>query len=86
MHLGAFGLMGFLCCRWLKAERPLSGKITLLAAVFLVSLFGILDEFHQSFIPTRTASVYDVLADFAGAVLGTAVYLFCSKRRLEWLL
>jgi VanZ family protein len=33
-------------------------------------LFAPLDEFHQSFIPSRTGSGRDVLIDYSGAVLG----------------
>ena len=40
-----------------------------LAAVLTV-LYGISDEFHQSFVPTRDASFWDVMADAAGAMLG----------------
>ena len=38
-------------------------------AVILVALWAAGDEFHQSFVPTRTASVVDVVLDTAGGVL-----------------
>jgi VanZ family protein len=37
--------------------------------VLLCLLFGISDEFHQSFIPGRSVSFWDVVADGFGAVL-----------------
>lgn len=37
--------------------------------VLLCVLFGISDEFHQSFIPGRFVSFWDVVADGLGAVL-----------------
>jgi len=39
----------------------------------LVALFGLSDEWHQSFVPGRDASVSDWLADLAGAALGLAL-------------
>jgi VanZ family protein len=37
---------------------------------FLTVLYGISDEFHQSFIPARQSTVSDVMADAAGALIG----------------
>jgi VanZ family protein len=36
-------------------------------------LYGISDEFHQSFIPTRHAAVSDAAADAAGALIGSCL-------------
>ena len=36
----------------------------------LVTLYALLDEFHQRFVPGRTADVFDVMADVAGGLLG----------------
>jgi VanZ family protein len=38
-------------------------------AVIVVVLWAASDEWHQSFIPTRTASIVDVAIDTAGGVL-----------------
>jgi VanZ family protein len=43
------------------------------SAVVLAVLLGIADEFHQSFIPGRAATVQDVLADVVGACAGACV-------------
>jgi VanZ family protein len=42
-------------------------------AALLTVLYGISDEFHQSFVPTREASLRDVMADGAGAMFGIAL-------------
>ncbi len=75
MHLGAYTVLGLLCLRWLAREVPgaKKGKI-ILAGFVLTSLFGLSDEFHQSFIIGRTASVYDFMADCAGAALGSWIW------------
>ena len=43
------------------------------AAVVFSVLYGMTDEFHQMFVPGRTAAWDDVLADFSGAMLGAAL-------------
>ena len=42
--------------------------------LLLVVIYGLLDEFHQSFVPSRTASVYDSAVDIAGGL--TVLLLF----------
>ncbi len=36
-------------------------------------IFAAVDEYHQSFVPTRSASIYDVLIDYTGALLGILI-------------
>jgi VanZ family protein len=44
-----------------------------LAAIALTTAYGASDEWHQSFVPGRTADVNDLRADATGAVVATAV-------------
>jgi VanZ family protein len=46
-------------------------RATAVAVVF-ASVYGITDEFHQWFVPGRTADVYDWIADSTGATIGVA--------------
>jgi VanZ family protein len=43
-----------------------------LIAMALTTAYGVSDEWHQSFVPGRTADVTDLRADATGAILGTA--------------
>lgn len=61
-HLVEYALLGFLLGR--ATERP--GWAWALAA-----LYGASDEFHQGFVPGREVSLWDWLADAAGAGLGS---------------
>lgn len=45
------------------------GGRTVLAAWIIVALYGVIDEVHQSFVPSRTADPRDVAADVIGAAL-----------------
>lgn len=50
-----------------------AGKLTL-QAIALTTLWGYLDELHQAFVPGRSSDVLDLLADFIGAIVGSAIY------------
>jgi VanZ like protein len=50
---------------WLQAPRA---RTTV--AVALAAFYGVFDEWHQSFVPARDASLTDVALDVTGAVLG----------------
>ena len=42
-------------------------------AVLVSALYGISDEFHQSFVPNRTPDLFDVATDIVGAAIGVAL-------------
>ena len=48
------------------------GMRTALVAVLVTIAYGVTDEFHQSFVPGRSAELYDLYADAIGAIIGTA--------------
>ncbi len=53
--------------------------VSLLVVLFCL-LYGISDEFHQSFIPGRFPSVLDLLADTIGAVVVVLVWFRMKNR------
>ena len=54
-----------------------TGRVWLAAS--LASLYGVLDEVHQAFVPGRSSDAGDWLADTTGALI--AVLLFAWLRR-----
>src|SRR5437667_4506739 len=70
--------------RWqLKVSilRLRSGQVLFLTVMLACGLFAAIDEFHQSFVPSRTASPVDVMIDIAGAFVGLAICLAFAKRK-----
>lgn len=63
----------------------LSGGIKkrFLLAFLVAAAYGITDEFHQSFVPGREASIWDWIADAAGAWFGAYTYLRGEKWRSQ---
>ncbi len=67
-HAIAYALMALLCWRFLES-LPLKRKVKIAISLLFCSLFGISDEWHQSFVPGREADILDWLADTSGAAL-----------------
>jgi VanZ family protein len=69
------------------AMVPVPPRRTLQAGLLVVLfclLYGISDEFHQSFIPGREPSAGDLLADTAGSAVAVAFWLrYTLVRRLK---
>ncbi len=72
IHLGEYAFLSWLLSRALRSASPFSREAALIAIVF-ASLYGISDEFHQAFVPGRSAELLDVVADCGGAVLAQLI-------------
>ncbi len=79
-HPVVYAILAFLLCRALAAGRPLVLGHALVAVV-LATAYGITDEWHQSFVARRDASVLDVMKDLAGAIVGSAAYIRLGPSR-----
>ena len=82
-HLSEYAILAILLWRALRRGTDLPAKMSLLfTAVWLVcGIFAIGDEFHQSFVTSRTASPHDVLTDICGATIGLVMYLMLTARK-----
>jgi VanZ family protein len=71
VHLVEFLVLGVLVARALGKAWPETRGLRhfLITAVF-VACYGVADEVHQAWVPGRSASVYDALADALGGCLG----------------
>ncbi len=80
-HFFGYGIVGLV---WLRAWRMTLARSGYLALAFLAllgtALVASCDEFHQSFLPNRTGSPWDVLLDCCGAL--TLLLLACLYLRL----
>ena len=80
-HLLAYGTLAatvfFASSEEFRRSRPV------LAAVIVIvfcTIYGISDEYHQSFVPERSVEALDVLADCAGATSVAAIWYFWWRR------
>ena len=87
-HLTEYAILAVLLWRALRHNMDKERRPWLWSqaaqALLLVILFAASDEFHQSFVPTREASVVDVLIDTAGAVLALLSVWVIGRWRRIW--
>ncbi|MHB8769637.1 MAG: VanZ family protein [Syntrophales bacterium] len=80
-HLVEYYLFGMLICRWLRnARHPGIRRHAAFLTILLGMWYGISDEWHQSFIPGRVATAWDVLFDSLGVVTAALTYPMTMKR------
>ena len=74
-HVTEYAVLALLLWRALRSIPILRAKMLMVfgAVVLGCALFAATDEFHQTFVRSRTPSVRDVLLDIAGAVLGLLI-------------
>jgi VanZ family protein len=74
-HFSEYALLAFLARRaFITSTRAFLRQYWFQLGSLLVVIYALLDEFHQSFVPSRTASIYDSAIDVAG---GLTVLLIC---------
>jgi VanZ family protein len=79
-HFAAYAVLAFSAGLWISRERLLRRPwISLFTIVGLGSLYGVIDEIHQYFVPGRDCNVWDWAADTLGAALGTGAILLAVR-------
>ncbi len=74
-HVTEYAILATLLWRAFGRGTAWSIKKSILFVVAWVAsaIFAASDEFHQSFVPSRTASPTDVMIDICGALIGLAI-------------
>ena len=75
VHLVCFAGLAF----WVAFGFNLKKYSQFWISSIFVSVYGIIDEIHQSFTPGRFVSFFDWCCDSIGAVLGSLIFVFVCK-------
>jgi VanZ family protein len=68
-HFCSYAVLALLLFRAMGAGAELSWRWSwALASFVILAAYALLDEYHQSFSPERTASIYDSLLDMTGGL------------------
>jgi len=79
-HFTEYAILALLAARALSSSlRDALRRRWFYVSLLLIIVYALSDEFHQSFVPSRTASIYDSLIDIAGGF--TSLVWFALRRR-----
>jgi len=84
LHFAEYMVLAWLSIRFAKniGKGTVNGK-TYTLTIIILALFAISDEWHQSFVPGRFASVLDFIADLAGILAGVGIYLLFLRYKMN---
>ena len=82
LHFGAYGLLSVLLYLNLYFQNKflLLNKYSALYTILVASVYGLLDEIHQMFVPGRSAEFLDWLADFSGSLVAVLIISYLIKK------
>lgn len=84
VHFVLFGILAAAYHYALSRNYDPGSRIIIIVFI-MTSIYGLTDEFHQSFVPGRQTSLKDWLVDsFAGITIPAILYYWNRKRRLRF--
>ena len=78
-HLTEYFILGALLFRALRGDAHGFRARWAILAVVLAACVASADEWHQSFVPSRTSSAWDALLDSLGAAIAQIVWRYNSR-------
>jgi VanZ family protein len=82
-HFSEYALLAVLAARAFRTSgRELLRSHWFWVSLLLVVAYSLSDEFHQSFVPSRTASIYDSMIDSLGGLVALVV-LWWRRGKVE---
>ncbi|HKQ25367.1 MAG TPA: VanZ family protein [Burkholderiales bacterium] len=79
LHVPAYAVLAWTTWWALGAWLP-TPSARAIRACAIASAYGIFDEWHQSFVPGRHASLIDLVLDFAGVAVGIWLAVWIGSR------
>jgi VanZ family protein len=73
-HVVEYGILSILVYRAVRADRSGWSIRWALTAILFAAAVGTIDEWHQAFVPGRTATPWDTVIDTLGAALAQVLF------------
>lgn len=76
LHLIEYSVFGFLAARAFRnSTNEMFIRNCAIIGIAITLLYGISDEIHQFFVPGRSFSIFDMLMDGIGGMIGVKLYV-----------
>jgi len=83
-HFAEYALLALLAARaFIPSSRVFLRRAWFAASLLLVIAYALFDEYHQSFVPTRTGTIWDSLIDIAGGLTALLALGWWRARRFR---
>src|SRR5436305_11230350 len=80
-HLTEYAILALFAARALRTStRELLRTRWFWVSLLFVVAYSLSDEFHQSFVPSRTASIYDCMIDSVGGLIALVLLAIRTRR------
>lgn len=80
-HLTEYAILAWLAARaFIASSHEFLRKRWFLIALLLIMIHALMDEYHQSFVPLRTGSIWDSIIDIAGGLLALVGFAYFYQR------
>jgi VanZ family protein len=80
-HLTEYAIFATLAARAFRtSSHDLLRRHWFWVSLLLAIAYALSDEYHQSFVPSRTASIYDSLIDSVGALIALTIIWFRQRK------
>lgn len=82
IHMIEYGILYYLYRFAIIKTTRVSAAEAVIMCLSMTFLYGLTDEFHQVFVPTRSASLMDATANLVGALMVQGgIYVRSGRRR-----
>jgi VanZ family protein len=79
-HFTEYAILGLLSARAFYSSQNVRLHCRwFIIGVGLIVVYALLDEYHQSFVPSRTASIFDSMIDMAGGLTALLVFRYFKR-------
>jgi len=83
-HFAEYAILGWFAARAFSTSLTPALRVRwFFISLLLVIICSLADEYHQSFVPTRTGSMYDSLIDMSGGLTALLLYRLWRRRKVR---
>ena len=82
-HLVEYAIFTILLYRAMVGSN-VDKKKAIIISIIIAALYGLTDEFHQSFTPGREPRIRDVIIDTIGSAVGVTLFQKILERNPKW--